>query len=385
MKIAITHSRFSLVGGAEKYIYFLLDLLLRGGHEIHYYCHYREDYRHPNLHFHHVPMIRGIRFLKAIGFALALESKICHRDYDIVHGFFKTYKQDIYTDGSGLVEVYHQYVLSQKQGVDRFLRDYSLYYQMDRFLEKLRFKKGNYRKIICMSRFVQDQIQGKYGVPDDRITVLYNGMDCEFFHPRNVEAHRKEVRKELGLAEGDLVFLLIGNDYIRKNVATALKAFARLSPSSHVKLLITGRDKNQGDYETLAKGLGIASQVLFAGSRRDIHRIHSASDVFLLPTHYDVFGMVVLEAMATGIPVLVSQTAGAAEIFEEKKEGMILQDPASEEELAGKIEVFLDSPTRRDMGDRARVRALDFSWEVHFDKLMKIYRDIGREKREENK
>jgi UDP-glucose:(heptosyl)LPS alpha-1,3-glucosyltransferase len=381
MKIAITHSRFTYVGGAEKYIYFLLQRLLAEGHEVHYYCHYREDYHHPNLHFHYVPMIKGIRFLKAIGFALALSHKLRLQDYDIVHGFYKTLKQDIYTDGSGTAVEYQDYVLGQRSGLSKILRRYSLYHYFDRLLENKRFQKGNYRKILCMSGFVKEQIQQAYGVPEKNIMVLYNGIDCDFFHPRNVKSYRPEIRKELGISESDVVYLSVGNDYLRKNVAVSLKAFAQMPSKNKAKLLIVGRDNHEEDYKNLAKDLNIEKDVIFAGPRRDIHKIHSCADVFIFPSHYDVFGMVVLEAMCTAIPVIVSSQAGASELLSDGKDGFILKDWKSPQTLSDRMEILMDKFVRKKMGEEARHRSEDFSWDLHFKRLLDIYQEVAEEKK----
>ncbi|RME74112.1 MAG: glycosyltransferase family 1 protein, partial [Planctomycetota bacterium] len=382
MRIAIVHSRFSYVGGAEKYIYFLVHRLLKDGHQIHYFCHYKEPFRHPLFHYHYIPMVKGIRFLKALSFAFATEMKVNQGDYDIVHGFYKTFRQDIYTDGSGLVELYQNYVLSQKQGLQRLLRKYSLYYQADKLLERLRFTPGNYRKVLCMSEMVKKQLQQEYHIPDNRITVLYNGIDCEFFHPRNKKKYGPSLRKELGIHEGEVLFTLIGNDYIRKNVITALKAFRELPRGKRGRLLVVGKDRRQKQYEEMAKKWGLEKEVIFLGPRRDIERIHSITDVFLLVSHYDVFGMVVLEAMATGVPCIVSSLAGASEIIQPGRNGWILEDPGSFQELAEKMSYFLSlsSKEKEDMDTMAREKALELDWQAHYSQLLAYYREIQEEK-----
>jgi UDP-glucose:(heptosyl)LPS alpha-1,3-glucosyltransferase len=116
-------------------------------------------------------------------------------------------------------------------------------------------------------------------------------------------------------------------------------------------------------YRRMATDVGIEGGVRFAGHRDDIWKYYAASDIFLLPTLYEAFGLVILEAMASGLPVLVSRWAGAAELIHDGIDGLLINDPTDVAEISAKLGVLLrDEGLRRRLGDNARRAALHYSW-----------------------
>ena len=383
MKICIVHSRFSYVGGAEKYLYYLVRHLLEEGHQIDYYCNWHEPFSHPNLRFHHVGWIKPIRFLKALSFALTFEHRVDPSQYDVVHGFYKTFRQDVYTDGSGPVRLYKEYVLSQKRGWGWFRHKFSLYYEVDKWLEKKRFSPENHRKILCMSRLVKEQIQREYGLEDSRIQVLYNGLDCDFFSPKQREELGIALRRSLGVSQKKQVWSLVGSDYVRKNVYTALRALSQFPQKDEVELWIVGYDKHMARWKEEAQQLGVEGCVRFLGPRRDIEAVYGASDLLLLVSHYDAFGMVVAEAMACGVPTIVSSRAGASELVVGGRNGWILKEPSSFQELCQIWSYWMElsASEQKRMRDAARAAAERLDWKYHMPQLLKVYQEVAEEKR----
>ena len=126
----------------------------------------------------------------------------------------------------------------------------------------------------------------------------------------------------------------------------------------------------------LAGDLGISARVRFLGVRSDVDRYYAASDLFCLPTYFDAFGMVVLEAMATGIPAIISKAAGAAEIIVEGETGSVLSDPHDDQALAGLMRPFIDPAVAQKAGRRARDECQKFSWDSHFARILEIYDEV---------
>lgn len=122
--------------------------------------------------------------------------------------------------------------------------------------------------------------------------------------------------------------------------------------------------------------------MIFARKTTEVWKYYAASDVFLVPTKYEAFGLTVLEAMATGLPVLVSQEAGAAELIEDGRNGLLLDDPRDVNEIAGWLdEVLSDHDLRRELGERARQTALQHRWEDVAEDTLAVYRyAIGQRK-----
>ena len=127
----------------------------------------------------------------------------------------------------------------------------------------------------------------------------------------------------------------------------------------------------------MASDIGVAEQVLFVGRSQEVWKYFAACDVFLLPTLYEAFGLTVLEAMASGLPALVSDKAGAAELIQDGYNGLLLKDPTDASEIAAKLEgLFLNERFSKQLGAEARRTALQFSWESVAQRTVEVYKGI---------
>jgi UDP-glucose:(heptosyl)LPS alpha-1,3-glucosyltransferase len=375
MRVAITHTRFQEVGGVERYIYNLCQRLVAAGHEIHYFCHFWKE-EPDGITFHKVPYIfKPLRWAKVLAFdRLSRRAIESHGPFDIVHGFTKTSGQDIYTDGSGCLQDFQAYSLG-RSAWRRRLGQITPHQRAVLAVEKARYTRGNFKRIITMSKLVQSQICSRYGLTAEEVEVVYNGIDLERFHPRNIERHREAVRAELGLADDLPIVLFVANDYERKGLGTLLRALAQLDGAV---CLVIGKERShrRQRFVRLAENLGISARVRFLGVRPDVEKYYAASDLFCLPTYFDAFGMVVLEAMATGMPSIISKAAGAAEIIVEGETGAVLPDPDDGHTLVELMRPFMDLAVAKKAGLRAREECRRFSWDSHFDRILEIYDEV---------
>lgn len=375
MRVAITHTRFQEVGGVERYIYEFCQRLIAAGHEIHYFCHFWQE-EPDGIFFHKIPyFFKPLRWAKVLAFDRLTRRAIQrHGPFDIVHGFTKTSHQDIYTDGSGCLQDFQAYSMNRSTW-RRHLGRITPHQQAVLAIQRARFTRGNFKRIITVSALVKEQICRRYGLTDQEVEVVYNGIDLERFHPGNIEKHRGAVRAELELADDVPVVLFVANDYERKGLATLLRALKQLDGAV---CLVIGKERPHREqrFVQLAEDLGIAARVRFLGVRPDIEKYYAASDLSCLPTYFDAFGMVVLEAMATGIPSIITKTAGAAEIIVEGETGSVLPDPDDDQTLTGLMRPFMDLAVAQKAGRRARKECLQFSWDSHFDRILEIYDEV---------
>jgi UDP-glucose:(heptosyl)LPS alpha-1,3-glucosyltransferase len=204
------------------------------------------------------------------------------------------------------------------------------------WLEKSVISPEGSRYVVTISQTDRDLVQRYYGVSPERIRVIYNGVDQSVFNLM-VRQHRNLVRESLGLDEEITCYIFPAMDFKRKGLAVLLKALSKLSFSW--ELLVAGQDKEM-PYRKEADRLGIASRVHFLGRRRDIQDLYGASDLLVLPTTYDPFGNVHLEALACGLPVLTTAQAGGAEAVKPGQTGYIIRNSDSVDELEAALREF---------------------------------------------
>lgn len=389
MKIAITHTRYTRIGGVEGYIRDLVARLLDAGHEVHYFCQWWDKDADPRIKFHKVPNPwKPIRFLKVRGYDRAVTRMAKLDDFDIVHGFSKSSIQDVYTDGSGTLEDYQTYSLEATSSpLGRALKKISPHQREVAAIERRRFTRGNFRKIIAMSKLAADQIRGRYGLSGDEVEVIYNGIDLARFKPQR-DAAADEFRHQLGVKPGELVCLLVGNDYRRKGVETVIDAASILAHDAsftrRFRFAVVGKERHAREQELIrkSKDLGVQELVKLHGPMPRIERFFSAADVFVLPTRFDIFGQVVLEAMASGVPPIVSKTAGAAECVKDGVTGFVLDDPRDAKALADRVRRLAEDPALlAKMREEAVKAAQQYSWDRHFQRVLEIYEDVARAKK----
>jgi UDP-glucose:(heptosyl)LPS alpha-1,3-glucosyltransferase len=390
MKIAITHTRYTRIGGVEGYIRDLVARLLDAGHEVHYFAQWWDEDADKRIHFHRIPNPwKPIRFLKVRSYDRAVTSLARLEDFDVVHGFSKSSRQDVYTDGSGTLEDYQTYSLEATTSpLGRALKKISPHQREVAAIERRRFTRGNFKKIIAMSRLVADQIKHRYGLQEGEVEVIYNGIDLERFKPANRAATGEDFRKQLGIKPDELVCLLVGNDYRRKGVETAIEAAALLahdaSFTKRFRFVVVGKERHAREQEMirLSKDRGVQELVKLHGPMPRIERFFAAADLFVLPTRFDIFGQVVLEAMASGVPALVSKTAGAAECVKDGVTGFVLDDPRDAKTLALRVRRLAEDPGERARFSAAAVEAAKtYSWDRHFKRVLEIYDEVARAKK----
>jgi UDP-glucose:(heptosyl)LPS alpha-1,3-glucosyltransferase len=251
------------------------------------------------------------------------------------------------------------------------------YHAYVKHAEATLFRSPRLRAIICNSRMVKDEIRAWFQVPEEIIHVIYSGVDTERFHPRLRDKHYITFRAEHRIPDNATLFLCVGSGFERKGIAPLIETFSALPENAY--LAIVGKDKRSSHYEKLAYHRGSASRIRFLGALTDVAPCYGAADVFVLPTLYDPFPNVILEAMAGGLPVITSKKSGGAELIEQDRSGYVC-DALDVNALARHMRSLLAKDCRTEMGRRAREIVLPYTFDAMSARLRTLYESLLRER-----
>jgi UDP-glucose:(heptosyl)LPS alpha-1,3-glucosyltransferase len=293
--------------------------------------------------------------------------------FDLVQSHERLPCCDVYRAGNG---VHEEWLRQRRRGLGPLARlaiALSPYHRFVAGIERRMFASARLKAVICNSAMVKEEIRAWFGVPAEKLHVIYSGVDTERFHPRLRAQAREAARRSFGVPAPATLFLYVGSGFERKGVRPLLEAMAGLSPQSH--LLVVGKDKRQAAFERQAAALGVAARVHFAGPLREVTEAYAAADAFVLPTLYDPFPNVVLEAMACGLPVVTSTKSGGAELIEEGVNGFVC-DALDVGQLRAAMQ-RLEAPAAREaMGAQARTRVEPFTLQRMADRYLELYRRV---------
>lgn len=372
MKIALVCHKYTLTrGGLERDTVFLSRALSRAGHAVHVFANKWDC--EPGITFHHVPMLRASSVTKNLSFAFFAQRRLAQARFDVIQSMERIFYQDIFraSDGISPIQMRNRYA----DPAFRRLMALTPRRLALQYLEKRSFSPSGSKKILALSQISKREIVEHYQVPPQKIEVIYNGVDIQKFNPAVKDSHCALVRKKHGIMPDDIVLLFISNNHKRKNLQLLLEAVHRLK-NERLKILVVGND-NAAPYLRWATGKGIHGQIVFTGPQRNVENYYGAADIFVLPSHYDVFGNVCLEAMACGLPVIVSQTCGASELIRDGEDGFIVPN-GNARLLADKIARLQSADQRARVGEKALKTAISYSMQRHMDRILMLYETVRK-------
>ena len=371
MRIALVRQRYSAYGGAERFTERALRALAK--HDVEVTVLAREWIGDPAGVVRCDPFHVG-RLWRDWSFARAACREIARRPFDFVQSHERIACCDIYRAGDG---VHAQWLRNRSAALGPLARlgvALNPYHRYVLAAERRLFASPRLRAVICNSRMVREEVRRHFGTPEEKLHVIYNGIDLEAFNPRLREAHRAAQRRRLGIPEEAFVFLHVGAGFERKGVLRLIEAFA-LSGRRDAHVVVVGGDKLQERAERLAAALGVASRVHFAGTQADVRPWYGAADAFALATLYDPFPNAALEAMACGLPVITTAQCGTAELIDEGVSGFVV-DALAARDLADRL-ARLDGQRAREMGRRARERAQELGVDAMAERFLALYRGLA--------
>ncbi len=217
---------------------------------------------------------------------------------------------------------------------------------------------------------VRDELKEWFGLADDMLPVIHNGIDSSTFHPNLRNEFLSATRDKWDIPQEVPLFLFVGSGFERKGLTSCLYALAALK-NSDARMLVVGKDRNINSYRKLVQRLGLGPRVTFTGPQSDTRPFYGAADALLLPTLYDPFPNVVLEGMASGLPVITSNKSGSTDIIEQGVNGLYC-DALDIDGLTSMMSELLDPTKRMALGNSARITVEPMS----LDNMTQQYLDL---------
>lgn len=214
--------------------------------------------------------------------------------------------------------------------------------------ERAVFGADSETQVLLISETERVKFEHFYHTPPERMHMLPPGISPDRRAPPDAAERRKAIRHSLGLETGEHTLLFVGSGFIKKGLDRAIQAVANVSlaqPSVRLRLLVVGQDK-QRKFKRLSKRLGVADRVTFLGGREDIPDLLLGADALVHPALDEAAGIVLLEALVAGLPVLVTDVCGYAQHIAAANAGIVLGAPFQQSDLDAAVMRSLDGVFR---------------------------------------
>ncbi len=371
MRIAIILSKCHRFG-SSKYVVETTKYFAKKSHETHIFANTCDSLDNSKIFFHHVPTISRNFLIRegVLDIVHTINMKRYNNFFDITLSQPTRYFSPMIGE---LQFVYREWV---KYQIKNKLSD-TLSFRTTPLIERYNVKKA--KKLIAISQSVKNEILSNYpSTPKEKIHVVYSGVNLEEFNPKNKKHCFNEIREKHNIPLDDILLIFVGNPFLRKGLDFVIKAFKKLKHEK-LTLLISGRDDPK-PYQILANKLEVSEKIRFnIGLTPEIYKYFLASDIFVFPTLYEPFGLVILEAMASGLPVITSKLAGAAELIDDGEDGLQIKNPKNSNEIAEKLDYLIQNDdVRKLMGKKARKKAELYSWEETAKGMLEVFEEVKK-------
>lgn len=368
MRIGLISRRFDPAGGGtERDLIITARILLAAGHRVTIYA---AEVREPSNEFEVRPVATPPlgRAASLWWFARRAGDAARRDGADLVLSFARILDADIIRSGGGLHASYVDSARRWRTGIGAATMRLSPYHRVQIAIERHGFTSPRLKRAIAVSNFVRDDLAAKLALDRTHLATIYNGVDLSRFKPVPDRAVRDAIRRELGIPQQARAVAFVGNGFARKGLHFLIDAWRALD--SDAWLIVAGNDRSTRAYQNFAARRGVANRIRFVGAQPDVPRMLSAMDALALPSLFEPFGNVVLEAMASGLPVLASTSCGAAEVIPPSMREFIVRNPDDVGELVGRVRALIAAAP--DCAKIARAAAEQFTWERYGVELLAL-------------
>jgi UDP-glucose:(heptosyl)LPS alpha-1,3-glucosyltransferase len=374
MNLALLTRRFDPQGGGtERDLIVTAQSLREAGHQVTIFSH---EVRGHSTDFK-VRRVGGAalgRTLGLLSFAYAAPRAARRDGAELVISFARTIDADVLRSGGAAHISYVRAARQWRSELQWRAMMLSPYHRAQIFIERHGFKSPQLKLAIAVSNLVRDDLMREFGLTENKVVTLYNGVDLERFRPSRDDSERRHLHESLSVESQAPIVAFVGNGFGRKGLRFLIGAWPKVEHGAH--LIVVGADRARQWYQREAAKLRVSDRIHFVGPVPDVARIFQGADALALPSLFEPFGNVVMEAMASGLPVLTSVFCGVAELVPPSMRGFIVADPTDPGEIALRLGALLDAP--RSLASEARATAEKFTWSRYGEELIALVDSLAK-------
>jgi len=374
MRVALLTRRFdSAGGGTERDLIVTAQGLRAAGHQITFFA---DEIRGATSDWDVQRVGAGPRLgrtLSLMRFAWTAAPAARRAGADLVLSFARCVGADVMRSGGGAHASYVRAARKWRGARGAFAMRISPYHQAQMLIERQAFRSPSLKGAIAVSNFVRDDLIREFGFAPEKTVTIYNGVDLERFRPAGAPSERAAIRQRFAVPASARVVVFVGNGFARKGLGFLIEALPLVAGGAF--LLVVGADRQTDKFARRARALNVGARVVFTGPQPGVEAIFHAADAFAMPSLFEPFGNVVMEAMASGLPAMTSAFSGVAELIPPSLRGFRVENPDDVGEVALRLGALLDAPAS--VGGEARETAEKFTWTRYANELNALIEAIG--------
>ncbi len=361
--VVLLKSNSGRSGGLEKYASRIALAFANQGATVSILTTHPQESSCPSISFHPIKTCKWPPSWRLEQFDHHVQNWLKKTKADLVFGMDRNRFQTHIRAGNGVhisylqsrkqIEGLFKYVLCQINPMHRKILE----------LEKAAFENPLLKKLFANSFMVKNQLLEHYNIASHKIEVIHNGVEWQEMEKTFHETFqkRKKAQQKFHLNPDAFQWLFIGNGYLRKGLFHLLQALSKIS-TKNFQLSVVGKDSDLSFYQKQARQLGLQNKVLFFGHQEDISTFYQMADCLIIPSFYDPFANVTVEALAMGLSVVSSKYNGGHEILNDEN-GIIIDHLFNVDSIIASLEESLKRPKTPEKAKAIResIAHLDFS------------------------
>ena len=374
MRIALLARRFdSAGGGTERDLIVTAQGLRTAGHQVTIFA---DEIRGAAGDWEVRRVGAGPRLGRAVSllrFAWTAAPAARRAGAELVLSFARCEGADVVRSGGGAHVSYLRAARKWRGALGAFAMRMSPYHRVQMLVERQAFRSPGLKRVIAVSNFVAGDLIREFGLAPEKTITIYNGVDLDRFRPAGDPSERDAIRQKFGVPSSAPLVVFVGNGFARKGLGFLIEAWPLVAGGGF--LLVVGADRQGDKFARQARALNVGARVIFAGAQPNVNAILRAADSFAMPSLFEPFGNVVMEAMASGLPAMTSAYSGVAEVIPASMRGFRVENPDDVGEVALRLGALFDASAA--VGREARATAEKFTWTRYAKELNVLLESIG--------